>query len=327
MSIVVFGSINMDLVVRTPRLPQAGETLTGYTFFTASGGKGANQAVASARLGAPTRMIGRVGGDVFGPTLLDNLRADGVDISGVIIDHKQPSGVAVIAVDDAAENTIIVIPGANGAIGSDDLARLTDTLAEATVLLLQLEIPMDAVVAAARVAHEHGVKVIVDPAPARSLPPELYDLIDVLTPNETEAAVLVGFDLHDRDAVEQAARVLLERGARNVVIKLGSKGAFWTDGATSRFLPAFPVEAVDTVAAGDAFNGGLAAALNKGEEIASALRWGLAAGALSVTKAGAQPSLPHLDAVTQLLKSATEGLTNQRSDPTGNNEHADQSFI
>jgi ribokinase len=303
MSVVVFGSINMDLVVQTPRLPRAGETLTAHTFFTASGGKGANQAVASARLDTPTRMVGRVGGDVFGPTLLRNLQGDRVDISGVTTDAAQPSGIAVIAVDDAAENMIIVAPGANGAIASEEVARLKDTLADATVLLLQLEIPMGAVVTAAQMAHEQGVKVILDPAPAQQLPPELYDLIDVLTPNETEAASLVGFDLADEDAVERAAEVLTQRGARNVVIKLGSRGAYWRHGTTGRFLPTFPVEAVDTVAAGDAFNGALAAALDEDREIAEALRWGLAAGALSVTKAGAQPSLPDRNAVMQLLQS------------------------
>lgn len=306
MSVVVFGSINMDLVVRAPRLPAAGETLTGHTFFTASGGKGANQAVASARLGVETHMIGRVGGDVFGATLRDHLRADGVDIAGVITDEAQPSGVALIQVNDAGENTIIVVPGANGTLDQADIDRLSAALDHARVLLLQLEVPMEAVVAAAQAARARGVTVIVDPAPARQLPPELYAATDILTPNETEAAILVGFDLIDRAAIERAGRVLLDRGARSVVIKLGGKGAYWTDGVTSRFLPAFPVEAVDTVAAGDAFNGGLAAALDQGQELAEALRWGLAAGALSVTKAGAQPSLPQQSEVLRLLAERTD---------------------
>lgn len=301
MSVVVLGSINMDLVARTPRLPRVGETLTGSTFFTASGGKGANQAVACARLGAQTSMFGRVGGDVFGSTLRENLSAAGVNISGVITDGEQPSGVAMIAVDDAAENIIIVIPGANGAVGFEDLERLRGGLVDARVLLLQLEVPLDAVVAAASAAKSRGVMVIVDPAPAQPLPADLYAVTDILTPNEHEAALLVGFPLTDADAVERAAQILLDRGARSVVIKLGSRGVYWRNGSESRFLTAFPVEAVDTVAAGDAFNAGLAAALDQQLAINDALRWGLAAGALAVTKAGAQPSLPERSAILRLL--------------------------
>jgi ribokinase len=292
MTILVFGSINMDLVARTPRLPAPGETLIGHTFFTAPGGKGANQAVACARLGAATKMIGRVGDDVFGPTLRDGLRDYGVDVSGVVT-TPGPSGVAVIAVDDRAENDIIVIPGANGAVDSTDVARLESALDGATILMLQLEIPLDGVVAAARAAHRRGLTVILDPAPARPLPPELYTLTDFLTPNESEAALLVGFAASDSDeSVERAANVLLERGAMHVIIKLGSRGAYVAGAEGGRMYPAFKVEAVDTVAAGDAFNGGLAAALDQGLPFDTAIRWGLAAGALSVTKAGAQSSMP-----------------------------------
>ena len=290
--IVVCGSINMDLVARAPRLPKPGETITGRAFFTASGGKGANQAVACARLGAPTRLIGRVGDDVFGGTLLNNLCGYGVDVSGVTIERGQSSGIAMIAVDDAAENTIIIVPGANGVIGQADVTRLEAMIDRARVLLLQLEIPMDAVIAAARLARERGVTVILDPAPARPLPDELYMLVDVLTPNETEASALVGFALREENEVRRAGRVLLGRGARRVVIKLGSRGAYWSDGKAEQFAPAFRVEPVDTVAAGDAFNGALAVALAEELPFAEAIRWGLAAGALAVTKAGAQPSMP-----------------------------------
>ena len=301
MSVVVLGSINMDLVARTLRLPSVGETLTGSTFFTASGGKGANQAVACARLGVETAMFGRVGGDVFGSTLRENLSAAGVNISGVITDGEQPSGIAMIAVDDAGDNTIIVVPGANGAVGHADLERLRRGLVDARVLLLQLEVPLDAVVAAASAAKSQGVMVIVDPAPAQPLPADMYAVTDILTPNEHEAALLVGFPLTDAGAVERAAQVLLDRGARSVVIKLGSRGAYWRNGSDSRFLPAFPVEAIDTVAAGDAFNAGLAAALDQQLNMRDALRWGLAAGALAVTRAGAQPSLPERSEVLRFL--------------------------
>jgi len=301
MSVVIFGSINMDLVVRTPRLPAPGETLTGHTFFTASGGKGANQAVACARLGAHARMIGRVGDDVFGATLRDSLRAYGVDVSGVGA-SAGPSGVAAIAVDDAAENTIIVVAGANGTVGADDLALLEAALAGATVLLLQLEVPIAVVIAAAQAARRRGVTVLLDPAPARELPAELYAATRIITPNESEAAALVGFAVKDRQDAERAGQVLLDRGVRAAVIKMGSQGAYWTDGARSGFAPALRVEPVDTVAAGDAFNGGLATALDAGLPLDQAIRWGMAAGALSVTKPGAQQSMPTREELEQMLE-------------------------
>lgn len=300
MGIVIFGSINMDLIVRLPRQPERGETLIGHSFFTAAGGKGANQAVAAARLGAPTQIIGRLGNDVFGASLRATLQADGIDDCAVISDAQQPSGVALITVDDQAENRIVVIPGANGAIGSDDLARLDHALADARFLLLQLEIPLAMVVAAAKLARGRGVTVILDPAPACPLPPELYPLIDILTPNEGEAAMLVNSTNSQIDPT-QAATVLLARGVGSVIIKMADRGVYWADGTTQQFLPAFAVQAVDTVAAGDAFNGALAAALWHNQPFAEAIRWGLAAGALAVTKPGAQPALPYHAEVMALL--------------------------
>lgn len=301
MAVVVFGSINMDLVVRAPRLPAPGETLTGHTFFTVPGGKGANQAVACGRLGVPTRMVGRVGRDVFAATLRASLAEAGVDTAGVV-ETPGPSGVAAIAVDDAAENTIVVVPGANGAVGADDVARLDAALAGARVLLLQLEVPLDAVVAAAGAARRRGVTVVLDPAPARTLPPELYALADIITPNETEAAALAGAPVHDEAGAARAARELLARGVGRVVIKLGARGAYAADAAGGATSPAFPVTPVDTVAAGDAFNGGLAAALCEGRPFDEALRWGLAAGAISVTRVGAQPSMPTRAELLALLQ-------------------------
>jgi len=245
-------------------------------------------------------MIGRVGDDVFGATLRENLRDYGVDVAGIGV-SAGPSGVAVIAVDDAAENTIVIVAGANGAIGADELALLEGALADAKVLLLQLEVPIDTVVAAAQAARRRGVTVMLDPAPARALPDALYAATDIITPNETEAAALVGFAVQDPPSAERAGQVLLDRGVRAVVIKMGSKGVYWSDGARGGFAPAFQVVAVDTVAAGDAFNGGLATALDAGLPLEQAVRWGLAAGALSVTKSGAQQSMPSRAELEQML--------------------------
>lgn len=305
MTIVVFGSINMDLVARTPRLPAPGETLTGHTFNTFPGGKGANQAVACARLGAPTCMVGRVGGDVFGKALRDGLKAEGVDIAHVAVDANVASGVAMIAVDDAAENSIIVVPGANGTVGKDDLARLGTALEGARLLLLQLEIPMDMVTAAAQIARQQGVSVMLDPAPAQPLPQELYFLVDILTPNATEAGALVGVPVRGTEDAARAAEALLERGTKRVAVKMGSLGVYAADSANSRFYPAIPVTAVDTVAAGDAFNGALAVALSDEKSFDMALQWGLAGGALAVTKEGAQQAMPDREALQALLADQT----------------------
>lgn len=293
MSVVVFGSINMDLVVRTPRLPAPAETITGHEFFTAPGGKGANQAVAAARLGVPTRMVGRVGGDAFGQELRQNLARAGADVSSVFTDPAVSSGVAVIGVDDNAQNNIIIVPGANGRVGQDDLTRLDAALAGAKVLLLQLEVPLEAVVAAARLAHQRGITVVLDPAPAQLLPTELYTLVDILTPNEVEAGQLVGAAVKSQADAAAAAKNLLELGVKTAMIKMGALGVSVAEaGGDAAFVPAFKVQAVDTVAAGDAFNGGLAAALLEGKALPEAIRWGAAAGALSATKMGAQPSMP-----------------------------------
>ncbi len=303
MTIVVFGSINMDMVVRVPRLPARGETLTGHTFFTAPGGKGANQAVACARLSVPTRMVGRVGDDVFGVALRESLREYGVDV-GAVETTPGPSGVAAIAVDDSAENTIVVIPGANGAINRSDVQRLGSVLEGVRAVLLQFEIPLDAVIAGAQVARERGVTVILDPAPAQPIPDSLYSLTDIITPNESEATALTGIPIHDEADAARAAQALLARGVGQVIIKLGGRGAYLEGRYASGMRPAFRVTPVDTVAAGDAFNGGLAAGLSQGLSFDEALRWGMAAGGLSTTRTGAQQSMPDRTALIELLESA-----------------------
>ena len=303
MSLLVFGSINMDLVARTPRLPAPAETITGHEFFTAPGGKGGNQAVAATRLQTPTTLVGRVGNDGFGSELLQNLQGVGVNTSTVFVDDTVSTGVAIIAVDDQAQNNIIYIPGANAKIDQSDIDRLGKHLNEAKVLLLQLEVPIEATIAAAQLARQQGVTVILDPAPAQDLPNNLYESIDLITPNEVEAAQLVGFPVKTKEDAFNAANVLLGKGINTVIIKMGALGvAFATSDGTKEFVPAFKVNAIDTVAAGDAFNGGLAAALIEGLSLPEAVRWGAATGALSATKAGAQPSMPTRDEFNRFLK-------------------------
>lgn len=293
MCIIVFGSINLDLVATAPRLPVPGETLLGEDFFKIPGGKGANQAVALARLGIPTQMVGRVGAHSFGAELVSNLQAAGVGIDNIFVDESVSSGVAIITVSHTGENQIIVIPGANGRVNQEDVNRLSHLLPTAKALLLQLEIPISAVVAAAQVARSANIKVILDPAPAQSnLPKELYPLVDIITPNEVEAGQLVGFAVDGEETALKAAQVLLQRGVKSAIVKLGAKGVVCATAEETFFVPAFPVHAVDTVAAGDAFNGGLAAALYAGLSLHQAVVWGAAAGALAATKLGAQTSLP-----------------------------------
>jgi len=302
MSVLVFGSINMDLVARTPRLPKPGETLTGHSFETVPGGKGANQAVAVARLGVPVQMVGRVGADEFGTTLLEGLKQDGVGCDRLFTDNSTHSGVAIIAVEDAGENHIIVIPGANGGVDQSDVSRLQESFAQHQLLLLQLEIPLEVVVAAAQAAQRAGLTVILDPAPARSdLPAVLYPAVDILTPNQVEATQLVGFPVTDLESAAKAATVLQARGVRMVIVKLGKQGALCATPDATFHVPPFPVEAVDTVAAGDAFNGGLAAALAEGLDLPAATQQAAAVAALSVTQAGAQPSLPTRDQLEDFL--------------------------
>ena len=308
MSIIVFGSLNMDLVAQVPRLPQAGETLLGKDFATVPGGKGANQAVAAARLAVSTTMVGRVGDDSFGAALCDSLRTAGV-ATDLVSTVQGPSGVALITVDEEGENQIVVVPGANGQVNETDVDRLplpdaaTD---EPLILLMQFEIPLAAVMSAAKRAKEHCV--IVDPAPARSdLPPDFYRWVDILTPNQTEASQLTGVNVSGVTTAMEAAQTLRQRGASTVIVKLGSQGAVLASKSEVLHVPAFEVEPVDTVAAGDAFNGGLAVALSEGKSLGQAVKWANAVAALAVMKAGAQPSMPTREAVETFLLSHPSG--------------------
>lgn len=304
MSVLVLGSLNMDLVVTVQRLPQVGETLMGHEFFSAFGGKGANQAVALAKLRIPTQFIGKVGNDDFGPTLRLALQATGVDITGLGIDLTIHSGVASIVVTAQGENTIACAPGANGMVGEAELAYLKSQLPHAQWLLTELGIPLETVMRATTLAQEEGIPVLLDPSPAPpELPLELYRNIDILTPNEVEASQLAGFPVRDRDSAQAAARQFREWGVTTAIITLGERGVWCSSPEGEFWLPAPHVQVVDTVAAGDAFNGALIAALYAHESLETALRWGVTAGTLSVMQAGAQNSLPDRDL---LLKSLSQ---------------------
>ena len=298
MPIIVFGSLNMDLVAQVPALPQPGETLLGTGFHTVPGGKGANQAVAAARLGLPTAMVGRIGDDSFGKALRNALYGAGVDTDLLQVDDA-PSGVALINVDDAGENQIVVVPGANDKVTAADANHLP-LGAEPSVVLMQFEIPLAAVQAAAKQAADHCV--IVDPAPARlDLPADFYGLVDILTPNQTEASQLAGVQVKSIPTAMEAAQVLRQRGVSTVIVKLGSQGAVVASESEVFHIPAFAVKAVDTVAAGDAFNGGLAVALLEEKSLRSAVVWASAVAAISVTTAGAQSSMPIREQVEEFL--------------------------
>ncbi|PZO42031.1 MAG: ribokinase [Shackletoniella antarctica] len=300
-TIHVFGSLNMDLVCRTPRLPQPGETILGTDFATGQGGKGANQAVAAARLGAATAMVGRVGKDDFGQQLIQGLQSAGVDAGGVVVDGNAPTGVAAIAVDDAGTNTIVVVPGANGQVNNEDVDRLTAQLQSGDILLLQFEVPLAAAIAAAKAARARGVTVIVDPAPARrDLPADFFTSVDVLTPNQVESSQLTGMPVTDIPTATKAARQLVKQGIGTVIVKLGEQGAVVATADDTFHQPALPVKAVDTVAAGDAFNGGLAVALAEGMALAEAAQFATAVAAASVMVPGAQASMPERSRVAAL---------------------------
>ena len=299
--IVVLGGINMDLVTYSDRFPGDGETVVGQRFLTYAGGKGANQAVAAARMGGRTSLVGQVGDDIFGPQLLDGLRGSGVDVSGVAVAEGETSGIAVIGIDGSAQNRIVQVLGANSTCGEAQADAVAAALGDASVLMLQLEAPVEVSLAAARAAKAVGRTVILDPGPVRPFPEELLQLADVITPNETEAEALVGFQVDGPDSAARAAGVLLERGAGAAVVKLGSQGAYFATPDISGLQPPFAVHAVDTVAAGDAFNGALAVCLAEGKALPKAVRVACAAGALAVTTTGAQDSMPARKAVEELL--------------------------
>ena len=288
--ILIVGSLNADLVVQVPRFPQPGETISGSDLQIIPGGKGANQAVAAARQGTTVSMLGRVGQDSFGPELIHNLKQNNVDTSHVQNDSRAATGTAIIVVDANGQNNIVLSPGGNGQVSPVDVADAS--FADYKLLLLQLEIPIETVVAAAQRAKASGLRVLLNPAPARSLPDELISLSDFILPNETELSLLTNQSVHDIASAEKAAKILLERGAQNVIVTLGAKGALIVSSRQVTHINSYKVQVVDTTAAGDAFIGGFASALLRNKALEEAVRYGCACGALATTKFGAQPSLP-----------------------------------
>jgi ribokinase len=300
-NIVVAGSLNMDLVVYAPRQPRIGETILGERFRINPGGKGANQAVAAVRLGAAVTMIGKVGDDQFGADLLANLESNGVRTEPIQRDQNTPTGVALITIDSDGDNSIIVVPGSNMNLSRQDIEQVQVVLSTADILLLQLEIPIDTSLYAAQIAKSHGAKIILNPSPAQALPSELLDLVDILVLNESETAHLAGIAVADEKNLVHAARELKKMIPGDVVLTLGDQGSMWVGKSKTLHLPAIPVIAADTTAAGDAFIGGMAVALLENQTIVEALRLGNAAGALTVTQKGAQSSLPDRERCQELL--------------------------
>ena len=299
----------MDLVVRSPRMPRPGETIIGSAYQQIPGGKGANQAVAAARLGAHVSMVGRVGLDAFGNQLLEGLAAAGIDRAFIVQDGEASTGVALIVVDEGGQNSIVVASGANMRLSPADADAAESAIAGSDILLLQLESPLDTVIRAAELAQHHDVTVILNPAPARPLPDRLLAMVDVLIPNESETAILTGTSVESMDQAESAAMALLQLGVGAVVLTLGDKGAMLSQESRVEVVPAFQVQAIDTTAAGDAFVAGLAVALAEGMALVDAVVWGNAAGALAATVHGAQPSLPTRQDLERLLTSVQPGAT------------------
>lgn len=299
--IVVLGGINMDLVGTTERMPAPGETVFGQSFNTAPGGKGANQAVAAARLGAEVRMVGRVGQDEFGPVLLDGMRREGIDVSGVASDPDNTSGIAMILLDGQKENYIIAIYGANLASDHEQVRDIESALDGADALLLQLETPLEVAIESARLAKRRGVRVIWDPAPALDMGHDAYTLCDALTPNQSEAEYLTGIAVTDLVSAKRASHRLVAEGISACVLTMAEAGSYYATRDDEGFVPPFDVQVLDTVAAGDAFSAGLGVALAEGLSLPSAVKYASAAGALAVTKRGAQEAMPYRREVDALF--------------------------
>ena len=291
-TIVVVGSTNTDMVIKASHLPQPGETILGGTFFMSAGGKGANQAVAAARLGGSVLFIAKTGYDIFAKQSIDLFEKEGIDISGIQRDHYQPSGVALITVDDDGENCIVVAPGANAALSPSDIDEVKDKIENASLLLAQLETPIETVEHVANIAASAKIKFILNPAPAAKLADELLTKVSIITPNQTEAEMLTGIQVTDGSSARQAANFLHSKGIETVIITMGAAGAFVLHEDKYSMIPGHKVNVVDTTAAGDVFNGALLVALSEGAGMDDAVIFACSAAAISVTRLGAQASAP-----------------------------------
>lgn len=292
--ILVIGSSNTDLVVKTSHIPEPGETVLGGDFMMAAGGKGANQAVAAARLGGDVAFIAKVGNDMFGKGSIENYKKENMDISHILVDQEAPSGVALISVDSKAENCIVVAPGANNKLSKADIDSAKDLISSCDYILMQLEIPMEVIEYVAEIAFAKGKKIILNPAPAAPLSKNLISKLYLITPNKTESRQITGMKKVETDAeVSDAADALLKMGAENVVITLGTKGSFIKTKSISEMVPAIKVKAVDTTAAGDTFSGALCVALSEGNSLLDSVKFATKASSISVTKMGAQSSIPY----------------------------------
>ena len=289
--ILVIGSSNTDMTAKTHSLPSPGETVLGGVFTMGAGGKGANQAVAAQRLGGDVQFICKVGRDMFGENAVAQYKAEGLDVSGVLR-SSLPSGVALIYVDDSAENCIVVASGANGDLSEADIDASREAIAHCGILLLQLEIPIPSVLKAAKMAHEAGAMVVLNPAPACPLPEELFRYVDLFIPNETELSTFSGLPVTDAAQARQAAAAMQSKGVGKIIVTMGSRGALICDGGPEVFVPAHKVKAVDTTAAGDTFCGALCVAISEGKSLKEATEFATAASALTVQKMGAQNSIP-----------------------------------
>ena len=292
-SIIVVGSSNTDMVIKAEKFPLPGETILGGEFFLFPGGKGANQAVAAARLGGKVTFIAKVGNDIFGEQALQQFKTEGIVTDYVAKDLIHPTGVALITVDAKGENTIVVAQGSNGKLSPDDVNMGVGEFSKAGYILTQLETPLDTILHVAKLASENGKKMILNPAPAQSLPSTLFPYLYLITPNETETEVLTGIKIKDQPSIKQAAEKLKEKGVANVIITLGSEGAYLYHDGDGVLIPTRKVKAVDTTAAGDIFNGALAVALAEGNTLKQAVEFANHAAAISVTKMGAQASAPY----------------------------------
>jgi ribokinase len=307
--IIVVGSSNMDLVVKAPRIPAVGETILGEDFLMIPGGKGANQAVAAAKLGAEVYFVAKLGNDVFGEQSLVNFEKEGINTEYVTRTGEAPSGVALITVGRSGDNVIVVAPGANGTLSPGDVETAQSAIASSGALVAQLEIPLETVECAARLADRSDVPFILDPAPAQKLSAQLLEMVDVLTPNETEARILTGIEVTDDDSARLAAGKLLAFGVKMVVLTLGAKGVLLADNTGMEFIPAVKVDAVDTTAAGDAFTGALAVGLARGKALREAAMFANHVAALSVMTMGAQSSMPSAGQVESFIKQrSAEGV-------------------